>query len=548
MTPTLEQGLKRLMVFRVVMITTLLLIAIYVEAVSETLLRVNPLYFLIAATYALTLVYALALKFIPYTPAQVYVQVILDLAIITGLVYLTGGAGTRAGFILLYPISVLSGSMLLYRNRGLILAAVASIMYAAMLGAVRTGRIPVQGPADVPFMPIQQLVYSVFVAGVACATVALIGSYLSASLHSAGERLEEAVEQVADLRELNEIIVNSIQSGLASADVAGRILHLNGFGEGILGLRSSEARGRTLKEVLGSDLLEPSTLRVRAANRGLARLEVVYRHPSGELVDLGVSVSKLETTDPAGAGYLLVFQNLTDVKRLEEEVRVKEKLAAVGEMAAQLAHEIRNPLGSISGSAQVLMGEPNMSPEQGQLLAIITRESRRLSDALNQFLFQARPASPRPGPVDLGPVIAEAVTLLRNAPEVGPAHRVEFDADEGPHVCMADRDQMLQVFWNLVRNGLEAMPEGGVLRVRLWRREHELVLCVEDEGRGIASWDQLRIFEPFHSGAGMGTGLGLAIVYRIVQQHQGDIRVRSTRGKGTGVEVHLPLVAVPVPA
>jgi two-component system sensor histidine kinase PilS (NtrC family) len=547
-TPTLEQGLKRLMVLRVVMITTLLLIAIYVEAVSETLPRVNPLYFLIAGTYALTLLYALALKFLPYTPAQVYVQVILDLAIITGLVYLTGGAGTRAGFILLYPISVLSGSVLLYRNRGLILAGVASVMYASVLFAVRTGRIPVRGLGDVPDLPIQNLVYSVFVAGVACATVALIGSYLSASLHSAGERLEEAVEQVADLRELNEIIVNSIQSGLASADVTGRILHLNGFGEGILGLRSSEARGRTLKDVFGSDLMEPSTLRVRAANRGLARLEVVYRHPSGELVDVGVSVSKLETTDPAGAGYLLVFQNLTDVKRLEEELRLKEKLAAVGEMAAQLAHEIRNPLGSISGSAQVLLGEPNMSPEQNQLLAIITRESRRLSDALNQFLFQARPATPRPGPVDLGPVIAEAVTLLRNAPEVGPRHRVEFDADEGPHVCMADRDQMLQVFWNLVRNGLEAMPDGGELRVRLSRRLNELVLTVQDEGRGIASEDQLRIFEPFHSGAGMGTGLGLAIVYRIVQEHQGDIRVRSIRGRGTAVEVHLPLVAVPVPA
>jgi signal transduction histidine kinase len=107
---------------------------------------------------------------------------------------------------------------------------------------------------------------------------------------------------------------------------------------------------------------------------------------------------------------------------------------------------------------------------------------------------------------------------------------------------------MLQVFWNLARNGLEAMPDGGVLRVRLWLRERELVLAVEDEGRGMASEDQLRIFEPFHSGSGRGTGLGLAIVYRIVQEHQGDIRVRSIRGRGTSVEVHLPLVAVPVPA
>jgi signal transduction histidine kinase len=150
--------------------------------------------------------------------------------------------------------------------------------------------------------------------------------------------------------------------------------------------------------------------------------------------------------------------------------------------------------------------------------------------------------------VDLGPVIAEAVTLLRNAPEVSPEHDVQFNADAGPHVCMADRDQMLQVFWNLVRNGLEAMPDGGLLRVRLSRHEQDLVLCVEDEGRGIASEDQLRIFEPFHSGSRMGTGLGLAIVYRIVQEHQGDIRVRSIRGRGTAVEVHLPLVAVPVPA
>src|SRR5688572_2337554 len=243
------------MVLRVVMITTLLLIAIYVEAVSETLLRVNPLYFLIAGTYALTLFYALALKFLPWTRAQVYVQVILDLAVITGLVYLTGGAGTRAGFILLYPISVLSGSVLLHRNQGLVLAAAASLMYAAILAAVRSGRVPVQGLYDVPFMPIQHLVYSVFVAGVACATVALIGSYLSESLHSAGEKLVEAVEQVADLRELNEVIVNSIQSGLLTADEEGRILHLNIFGEGILGLGNLGARGRALKEVFGSDLL-----------------------------------------------------------------------------------------------------------------------------------------------------------------------------------------------------------------------------------------------------------------------------------------------------
>jgi signal transduction histidine kinase len=209
-------------------------------------------------------------------------------------------------------------------------------------------------------------------------------------------------------------------------------------------------------------------------------------------------------------------------------------------MAAQLAHEIRNPLGSISGSAQVLMAESTMSGEQQSLLAIITRESKRLSDTLNQFLFQMRRSTQPPGPVDLGPVILEAVTLLRNGPEVGSDHSVEFEAEGGPFVCLANPDQVKQVFWNLARNGLEAMPEGGVLRVHLAWRKGDLVLTVSDEGRGMYGDDQRRMFEPFRSGAPMGTGLGLAIVYQIVREHRGDIDLRSTPDRGTVVEVRLP--------
>ena len=171
-SPPLEPRLKRLMLFRVVMITTLLLIAIYVEAVSETLQPINPLYYLIAGTYALTILYVLALRFAPHPEAQGYVQVVVDLLIITGLVYLTGGTGTRTGFMLLYPISVLSGSILLYRGKGLLLAGLATLFYAGMLLAVRSGAIPPQGLADVPFMLEKHLFYSVFVTGVACATVA----------------------------------------------------------------------------------------------------------------------------------------------------------------------------------------------------------------------------------------------------------------------------------------------------------------------------------------------------------------------------------------
>ena len=547
---TQEYRLKRLMLFRVVMITTLLLVAIYVETVSETLLPVNPLYFLIAGTYGLTLVYALALRYLPYRDVQVYMQVTFDLLVITGLVYLTGGPGSRAGFILLYPISVLSGSVLLYRRKSVALAGVATLLYAAMLWGVRGGWVPAgQALSDVPAMAVKHVLYSIFVTGVACVTVSLIGSYLAQSLETVGQKLEEAAEEVADLRELQQVMVRSIHSGLLTGDLEGRLLYLNEFGERILGRRLSELRGRRLRDIFQSVLFEPSTLEARAQHHDLERLEISYGRPTGEGLELGVSVSALATADPGNAGYLLVFQNLTEIKRLEQEVRTKEKLAAVGEMAARLAHEIRNPLGSISGSAQVLMGEPNISVEQGRLLAIITRESKRLSDTLNQFLYQARPSSSARGPVDVGRLVSEAVTLLRNGPEVGPTHTVEFEMDTGPHVCLADPDQITQVFWNLTRNALEAMPRGGILKVRVFMDGDTLVLSCRDQGRGIGREEQRRVFEPFQSGTPMGTGLGLAIVYQIVRDHGGDIAVRSTPGLGTDVEVRIPLlVHTPVPA
>jgi len=532
MDPIFEQRLKTLMAFRLVMVTTLLLVAVYIESLSEYLLPFNPFYLLIGVTYGITVIHAIALRLVRSRIALVYVQIVGDLLIITGLVYLTGGS--RTGFMLLYPIAVLTGNVLLARGGGG-LAALATLFYAGILWAVRSGWVSPQGLADVPFLETKAVLYSVFVTGVSCATVALIGSYLSASLASASEQLEEATGQVADLQKLNQIIVGSIHSGLLTTDAAGRVLYVNAYGESILGRRAGEIRGLAVAKVLGSDVLRTP---LPAVGADLARLDVGYQRPDGQELELGISASPLATTE---GGFLLVFQDLTEIKRLERDVRAKEKLAAVGEMAAQLAHEIRNPLGSISGSAQVLLAEPSFSPEQGRLLEIIRRESRRLSDSLNQFLYATRVTRVPTRPIDIGQVVAEAVLLLRNGPEVRPPHRIEFEAADGPLYCLADPDRITQVFWNLARNALEAMPDGGLLQIRLFRREDEAVLSVRDEGRGLAGQDHSRIFEPFHSGRSSGTGLGLAIVYQIVREHRGDISVRSLATKGTEFEVHLPL-------
>jgi two-component system sensor histidine kinase PilS (NtrC family) len=546
MNVELEARLRRLMLFRVVMVTTLLFIATYVEAVSETLFTVNPIYFVIGATYGLTVVHALALRFVRSRPALAYAQVVGDLLMVTALIHLTGGV--RTGFLLLYPLAVLSATMLVPRRGAITLAGLATAFYGAVLLAAREGLRPAQALAEVALVPPKVLLYAIFVLGVACLTVAVLGAYLAESVRHAGVKLREAAVEVADLRELNQVIVNSIQSGLMTTDGEGRTLYVNRFGESILGQSSAVLRGSPVSVALRSPLLGPAELRARAASRALARLEIAYRHPDGRTLDLGVSVAPLATQDSSRRGYLVVFQDLTEIRRLEDEVSTKEKLAAVGEMAAQLAHEIRNPLGSIRGSAQVLMGEPALGDEQGRLLSIISRESKRLSDTLNRFLYQARaPARPR-GPVDLRPVVESAITLLRSGGELREDHELSFATDEGALVCLADPDQIAQVFWNLARNALEAMPGGGRLGVSLRRQGGDVVLSVRDEGRGIGRDEQRRLFEPFRSSTSVGAGLGLAIVFRIVREHGGDISVRSAPGEGTQIDVRLPLAAVALPA
>jgi len=536
----LDGRLRRLMGFRVVMVTTLLFVQTYVESVSETLRAFNPVYFVIGVTYALTVVHGVALRFVRPLKLLAYAQVAVDLVVITALVYFT--SGIRSAFLLLYPLAVLAATLLVSRRGALALAGLATALYAGLMLAVRSGQLHHPALADLRGAPAGAVAYPVFVLGVACVTVALLGSYLSESLRHTGRQLLEATEEVADLRELNQLIVDSIQSGLVTTDAQARVLHVNAFGQRILGRPAASLRGLRAHEIFASPLLEPRELRARAGDRTLARLELAYGHPEGRRLDLGVTVTPL-ANPAAGTGYLIVFQDLTDIRRLEDEVRTKEKLAAVGEMAAQLAHEIRNPLGSIRGSAQVLMGEPALGEEQARLLEIISLESKRLSDTLNRFLYQARTPARRHEAVDLLPVVESAVTLLRNASELGSGHTVSFEADAGPHVCLADADQIAQVFWNLARNALEAMPGGGRLEVRLQRTRTDVVLAVRDEGRGLGRDEQRRVFEPFQGAAAGRGGLGLAIVFRIVREHGGDISVHSAPSEGTRIDVRIPVIA-----
>jgi two-component system sensor histidine kinase PilS (NtrC family) len=269
------------------------------------------------------------------------------------------------------------------------------------------------------------------------------------------------------------------------------------------------------------------------------RTEFVFAREDRRQIEIGLSTAPLVT--PQGrVGRLLTFQDVTDARRREREARIQQRLAAVGEMAAGIAHEIRNPLASMSGSIQVLRQELPLNPEQEQLMDIVLRESERLNETIKSFLAYARPQRAALKELDVRRLLHDAAALLRNSSEINEAHRVVVDVPETPVSYEADEAQLKQVVWNLATNGLRAMPAGGALRLSASVNGTGLVLAVQDEGVGIAAEELDGIFQPFRGAFFKGSGLGLSIVHRIVSDYGGEIRVTSEPGAGTTVTVRLP--------
>ncbi len=539
-----DNALVWLMVLRVVVVTALLGSAVVTEVLARPSEPGEPLYLLIALTYLLTLLYALAW---PFTAAHrrelAYAQVLGDLLIVTGIVHSTGGI--ESNFSFLYLISIISASIILFGRGGLVAATVASVLYGALVQALYLGAIRAYPAAAQPtavVLPSQVVAYTVFLNVFAFYTVALLTSYLSESLRLTGRKLEEASDSLADLEAFNQTIIDSITSGLMTTDVEGRINFFNEAAANILVVDSQQAIGQEVKALLGEmdDFLD--RLKAKLAGRRYLRMEGAYLNGRGEELYLGMSVSYLLFDGEKKSGFLFIFQDLTEITRLEREVRLKENLATMGEMAAGMAHEIRNPLASISGSVQVLAEAEELTEEQKRLMDIIVRESERLSGTLTEFLAYARPPRFEPGQVDLRRVVEETATLLRHSSEVLPEHEIALDLPETPVMLFADPNQMKQITWNLARNALHAMPDGGRLEMALARNgAGGVVMTFRDQGIGISGGEVHKVFEPFSGSFKRGSGLGLAIVYRIVKDYNGMIHVDSVASKGTVISVHFPL-------
>lgn len=538
-----DNALVWLMVLRVVVVTALLGSAVVAEVLARPREPGEPLYLLIALTYLLTLLYALAW---PFTAAHrrelAYVQVLGDLLIVTGIVHSTGGI--ESNFSFLYLISIISASIILFRRGGLMAATVASVLYGALVQALYLGAIRPYPSTAQPgaILPAQVVAYTIFLNVFAFYTVAFLTSYLSESLRLTGRKLEEASDSLADLEVFNQTIIDSITSGLMTTDVEGRINFFNEAASSILMVASERAIGEDVRTLLGEkdDFLD--RLRDKLAGKRFLRMEGAYLSRRGQEIYLGMSVSHLLFDGEKKSGFLFIFQDLTEIKRLEREVRLKENLATMGEMAAGMAHEIRNPLASISGSVQVLAEAEELTEEQKRLMDIIVRESERLSGTLTEFLAYARPPRFEPDQIDLRKVLEETATLLGHSSEVLPEHEIALELPQTPVMLFADPNQMKQITWNLARNALQAMPDGGRLLMGLARNGGGgVVMTFRDQGIGISGGEVHKVFEPFSGSFKRGSGLGLAIVYRIVKDYNGTIQVDSVASKGTVISVHFPL-------
>ena len=524
----LRRQMRVLMTMRLVTVTTLLVAAFAIELWIRPGQTLRPLFALTAVAYGLVLLFAVSEWRLGGTAAFLYLQVIGDAALVTGFVAITGGTASPMSFLYVLPIGV--GSLLALRRGGLIAAGACWVQYAA-LAAMGVGPRDTGGAT-----------YSLVVHLVAFLGVAQLTAYLAERLRVQGTELAERQGAVARLQALNENIVTSIHSGLITTDLEGTVGFMNPGGSEITGLPPEAVEGRCVEAVLALERGSLGELRGRLIEKRRVRFERWFDTPAGSRIFLGIAVSNLYDRTGQPLGYIFIFQDLTEIHALEHEIRLKERMAALGEMAAGMAHELRNPLAAISGSVQYLKSALRPEGETLDLMDIILRESQRLDQAIRDFLTFARPGRFTPEPTDLVRLLEDSVRLLTKSREFRADHRV-VTRFEAPSIrAVVDVNRMKQVFWNLATNALKAMPDGGTLTITAESAGHGRILAVtfEDDGLGMSEQVASGYFQPFRSGFSEGTGLGAAIVYRLVEEHGGRIRVRSAPGEGTAVRLELP--------
>jgi len=497
---------------------------------------------LIIVTYVFSICSLLFLNLAPkYRKPFTYVQIIWDILFVTLLILITGGVVSPFSFI--YILSVANASTFLSRREAYYTASLCSILYGGMLVMQLFGMLHSEGIALYPLQNYTRTYafYTFLVNIVAFYLTAFLTGQLAERVRRTETALLEKEIDYEELERLHGAIVANINSGLVTVNNQGKIRVFNRFAEQMTQFTQSDAYNRPLLRVF------PSLSKHNILLDQDWSAEIRFKPPQGPPRILVFVSSPLCDKDGSPIGSIISFSDLTRVRRMEEELKRADRLAAIGQLSARIAHEIRNPLASISGSAQLLAQRAEIEEEDRRLFDIVIRETDRLNLLINDFLIYARPKQPEKSQVHLHGLVEEMKSIMAGDMKFS---GIEINEDASTDLYLSvDPDQFKQVLWNLLTNAAEAMPSGGKIWIHALKKDNPdiqidakriIKLTIADSGPGMDEPKVKSIFEPFFTTKSQGSGLGLATVYRIIEAHGGRITVKSWLGKGTAFDIYLP--------
>lgn len=539
------------MVFRVVLVVIFLGTSIWLQfkQVSAFQPVLYPIYTIIVITCLLTILYANLFRWVKNTELFAYFQIFVDILLITATVYVTGGMESILSF--LYFLSIISASIMLNRRGGFYAASASSIAYGVLVNLDFYKILPIGYKFIIPSgigYDRGDILATVVLNIIGFFTVAFLTGYLAERTITVEKELEEKKIDFKKLEAINKYIVENINSGILTINSGERITSFNRAAEKVMGYKLDEIYNKPIDTVF-PDIMKAKHYSIipDETSTSYFRIEKTFKRKDGKELFLGFAASPMKE-----GGYIIIFQDLTRIKEIEEQLRRVDRLRALGELAAGMAHEVRNPLTSISGSVQVLKKSLMLDGESQHLMNTVIREAERLNALITDFLLFAKPAT-KMTKIDLRDIINETVNIFKNSPESGNID-IQLKAEDGL-IVEGDSRQLKQVFWNLFINAGNAMANGGVLRIdsRLKTQDHNLgsgglglksdsvEVTISDTGMGIPPENIERIFDPFFTTRDSGTGLGLAVVHRIIDNHNGKITVKSKKDEGTSFKITLPV-------
>ncbi|HYA92906.1 MAG TPA: ATP-binding protein [Thermodesulfobacteriota bacterium] len=555
--PNMLKNVKGLMLGRIIILTLLLTITILFQISKKQFFFIpltNNLYYFIGIFYLVTIVYALLLKKVKDVYRFAFFQIAVDHLFITALIYLTGGK--ESFFPITYTFSIIASSTIFYKRGALFSASLSSLLYGLLLLLQLHHWI---NPLGEPSMyDPSQVFYSLIIYMATFYIVAFLSGAISEELKKKKKELIQKQVDYNQLETFNQNIVQSLDSGLLTIDLHGNINFLNRTAEKILNRNRGTLKDTSIYDLFPriNEVVEQVKMKIPESFFDYQRYETLLTNHDGKRIYLGFSISPL--TDPEGSliGHTLIFQDITKFKEMEEQMKRVDKMAAVGALAAGMAHEIRNPLASLSGSIQMLRAELTLDESQQHLMEITLRESERLNALITDFLLFAQPPQSHKILYPVERILEETLDLFIHSPSFRDGIRILRPSPQEETRVRIDPDQMKQVFWNLFINAAQSMSNGGEIQVQLGRgnaqgitglslssqvKDKEWVkISITDSGSGIAPEEKEKIFEPFFTTKENGTGLGLSVVHKIVENHKGLIKVDSVLGRGSTFSIFLP--------